>query len=121
MEGVGLWVVGLWVVGWFVAGFGWLGPKKLKNNMVFAIFCQREAAQDQATSCLATQPWATFAHRRGGFEQNSCTRERGALSGVPPKVAKSQQFFAFLGTPRTGRYHPRGCKRGGFWGVEENR
>ena len=41
MEGVGLWVVGLWVVGWFVAGFGWLGPKKLKNNMVFAIFCQR--------------------------------------------------------------------------------
>ena len=75
MEGVGLWVVGLWVVGWFVAGFGWLGPKKLKNYIVFAIFCQREAAQDQATSCLATQPWAIFAHRRGGFEQNSCTRD----------------------------------------------
>ena len=50
MEGVGLWVVGLWVVGGFVAGFGWLGPSKnAKNHMVFAIFCQRGAAQDQAT------------------------------------------------------------------------
>ena len=89
MEGVGLWVVGLWVVGWFVAGFGWLGPKKFfKKQFGFAIFSQREAAQDQATSCLATQPWAIFAHRRGGFEQNSCTREREAFNGSPPKWAK---------------------------------
>ena len=28
-------------------------------------------------------------------------------------------FYRGLGRPRTGRDHPRGCKRGGFWGVGE--
>ena len=67
----------------------------------------RRPVSTENASCCAAWVWPSFVHRHGGFEQNSCTREREAFNGSPPKWSKVFQFLTFLGpravSPTTGR------------------
>ena len=86
-------------------------PEKRKKQYGFCIFLSEGGGARPSNignaSCLATQPWAISVDRRGGFEQNSCTRERGAFSAVAPKWPKGSGFFFVFGASEQVPTYPR--------------